>query len=329
MLFPTELTRSPRIAACDMCEGTSFDLLSRVDRRGDPLNTVICRDCGLISHERIPTDVELHDYYESQYRSDYHGEFEPSAYRVLRAWDGGAWLMKRLLPFVPREGHVFEVGAGIGCTVKLFERAGYRASGIEPGIGFSRFAQRAFGACVTRASLFDMPPVRAYDFILLVHVIEHFNSPRRALEYIHSMLRPGGRIYIECPNVSAPHAAPGRLFHTAHIYNFTPDTLGALAESCGFLFHARLSQPHSREIRLVLERGTPRSVRIPDHSYEHTLSRLRHYSPLTYHLRPSYVLHRILRDVRMGSNRIMARQRLHRLLQQCVATPGQSHRRAA
>ena len=133
MHYPAELPRSVRTTACDMCEGTSFGLLSRVDRRGEPLNTVICRKCGLISHEAVPSDAELQAYYESQYRSDYHGEFEPSAHRVLRAWDGGAWLLKRLLPFVPRHGHVFEIGAGIGCTVKLFERAGFQASGIEPG----------------------------------------------------------------------------------------------------------------------------------------------------------------------------------------------------
>jgi SAM-dependent methyltransferase len=248
---------------------------------------------------------------------------------VLRAWNGGNWLLKRLRPFVPRNGHVFEVGAGIGCTVKAFERAGYQASGIEPGVGFSRFAQRAFGACVTRASLFDMPPQPAYDFILLVHVIEHFNSPRRALEYIHSMLRPGGRLFIECPNVAAPHAAPGKLFHTAHIYNFTPDTLVALAESCGFLFNARLSQPNCREIRLVFQRGPVCELRIPEQSYDQTLSRLRRYSPMSYHLRTGYVLHRIIRDVRMGSNRIMARSRLQRLLRECSAASPQPLRRAA
>ena len=174
-----------------------------------------------------------------------------------------------------------------------------------------------------------MPPLPAYDFILLVHVIEHFNSPRRALEYIHSMLRPGGRLYIECPNVAAPHAAPGKLFHTAHIYNFTPETLGALAESCGFLFHARLSQPTCREIRLVLQRGPSSRVRVPADSYERTLRRLRHYGPLTYHLRPSYIVHRIIRDIRMSSNRIMARKRLQRLLAECAPNHPQPLRRAA
>ena len=130
---------SARHAPCDLCERTHFDLVSSHDRRGRELATVVCRTCGLISHERIPSDDELADYYRQQYRADYHGEFTPSAYRVVREWNRGRELLRLLGPFLQPRATVFEVGSGIGCTVKNFECAGYDALGVEPGTAFAHF----------------------------------------------------------------------------------------------------------------------------------------------------------------------------------------------
>jgi 2-polyprenyl-3-methyl-5-hydroxy-6-metoxy-1,4-benzoquinol methylase len=136
----------------------------------------------------------LDAYYSAQYRRDYHGEVSPSAHRVMRAWHCARWLIRLLRPYLPPSGRVCEIGAGIGCTVKALEWAGYQASGIEPGLGFHRFAQHSLRADVTRRSLAQLPPVPCYDLVLLVHVIEHFNSPRRALQQIRQLLRPGGHL---------------------------------------------------------------------------------------------------------------------------------------
>jgi hypothetical protein len=91
----------------------------------------------LISHETLPSDAELDAYYARQYRSDYHGEFHPSPHRVLRAWSVGRSILQRLRPFLREGDRVLEIGAGIGCTVKAFDVAGFDAEGIEPHLGFS------------------------------------------------------------------------------------------------------------------------------------------------------------------------------------------------
>ncbi|MEZ6087394.1 MAG: hypothetical protein R3C05_05070 [Pirellulaceae bacterium] len=38
-------------------------------------------------------------------------------------------------------------------------------------------------------------------------------------------MRPDGKLYIEVPNFGMPHAAPDRVFHYGHIYNFTEISL--------------------------------------------------------------------------------------------------------
>jgi 2-polyprenyl-3-methyl-5-hydroxy-6-metoxy-1,4-benzoquinol methylase len=97
---------------------------------------------------------------------------------------------------------------------------------------------------VRRSTLAELPRGEKFDVVLLVHVIEHFNHPRRELRRIASLLKPGGRLYVECPNAEAPHTAPAKMFHFAHVYNFTNPTLEMLAARSGLscrtvLFDAR------------------------------------------------------------------------------------------
>jgi SAM-dependent methyltransferase len=311
------LPASARQQPCDLCQQTAFEVIGRVDRHGLPLTTVVCGTCGLVSHERVPDDRELAEYYGHRYREEYHGAATPSPHRVIRAWSGGEWLRRRIQRYVPPGSRICEIGAGLGCTVKSFELAGYLAEGIEPGHGFQRFARERLRAKVQRAGLFDLPPRPSYDFILLVHVIEHFNSPRRALTHIRSLLKPGGQLYIECPNLGAPHAAPGKQFHFAHIYNFTPDTLRMLAESCGFEWVAQLTGPRHRTLRLIVRRVDSARLTIVPQSYRRTREAIHRYSPLGYHLRPAYWLDRLHRDMRFISHRLFARQRLEGLVRRC------------
>lgn len=321
MIRSIAIENSPRTQPCDFCDGADFELVSRFDRRSQPLRTVVCRDCGLVSHETIPSDAEVEAYYAHEYRNDYHGELTPSAHRVIRAWEGARWLLNLVRPYVLEGSEVFEIGAGIGFNVKCFEAEGFRSTGIEPGIGFQQYSRERLQARIQRQSLFDLPATPRCDFILLVHVIEHFNSPRRALEHIHSLLRDNGRLYVECPNLGEPHAAPSKLFHFAHIYNFTPDTLEALAHSCGFSTVACLTEPQGKALRYVFEKGAVRN-QTPPHGYRNTLASLSRFDDVTYYARPTYAWHRITRDVRFASNRVFAEYRVRRLLRQLQRTSG-------
>jgi len=306
--------RSSRTTACDLCDGRDFEIVSRRDRRGRNFNTVVCCTCGLVAHERMPTEEELAEYYASHYRLDYHQELKPSAHRVLRAWEGGCWLLNLVRPYVRPGSLVCEIGAGIGCTVKAFEQAGFDAIGIEPGIGFQRYGQQVLGARIELQSLEDLPRTPQFDFVLLVHVLEHFRSPREALQQVRGLLRPGGRVYVECPNLAGPHSAPGRLFHFAHVHNFTPDTMEMLAESCGLEVVAQLTAPDDRTVRYVFTPGPRSELAIRPESYARSCEAIRRYNGLTYTLRWNYLRERLGREVRFLSNHFLATRRLKRLL---------------
>jgi len=310
---------------CDLCDGCDFELIAQRDRRGEPLATCVCRRCGLVCHHDIPTDEQLQRYYASEYRQDYHGELSPSARRVDRAWRNGQRILAQLAPLVERGSKVLEVGAGIGCTVKSFELAGYPATGIDPGVGFAHYGQRQLRADVRTAQLGTLPQRPLYDLVLLVHVIEHFNSPRRALEQIHGLLQPGGRLYVECPNLGAPFARRSQLFHFAHIHNFTPQTLAMLARRCGYEVERIFSAADEPNLQMLLLKAGAMRLKVDPASYTCTMTALERSNNLPYYARWSYVWTKFRRLPDYFAEHVLAKRRVQRLLQRCQRSNDTAH----
>ncbi len=322
---------------CDLCGSLDRALLATLDRDEQPLSTGICRRCGLVAHWQRPTEDELQAFYATEYRPSYHGEVTPSPRRVRRAWDNGQRIYQRLKKFVGPRDSVFEVGAGIGCTVKAFELNGHRAAGIDPGEGFQRFSHEQLRADVYNRNVFDLPPYPTHDLMLLVHVIEHFRSPRRALTHIRQMLQPGGMLYIECPNLAAPFATRTQLFHFAHITNFTPSSLTMLAESCGFRVVRWFSDEHNPNLTVLLEKCDSARLNIDENNYSRTRAAIERYNLLTYHLRPTYLLSRAAKLARYAIEYFIGSWWLNGFVRRCQqAKPvdadvaeSSAHRRAA
>jgi len=310
-----------RSRPCDLCSGHDLEVISLTDRKGKPLPTAICIDCGLISHLQLPTDDESERYYRDEYRMAYHAEETPSPRRVIKAWEQGQFLLNLLKPFLHQGEKVFEVGAGLGCNVKAFLLAGFPASGIEPGASFCTYSRDTLHVPLTTGRLEQLPQQPSHDLVLLVHVIEHLNSPRTALQQIRGLLNPGGRLYVECPNTSAPHAAPGKMFHYAHNYNFTDQTLISLATSCGLKLTQRLSKPRDKNLRLLFETSEASQPLLQGDGYEHTMSCVERYRRFTYHMRPSYVIERARSLRREIACRIRSQEKLDKIIAACQTAP--------
>jgi 2-polyprenyl-3-methyl-5-hydroxy-6-metoxy-1,4-benzoquinol methylase len=306
------------VVPCQLCGGSHFELVCRHDRRGRELNTVVCHGCGLVSHQTIPTDEMLAQYYAHEYRQDYHQEFQPSPRRVIREWHRGQARFDLLRPWIQPGGRVMEIGSGIGCNLKPFELSGFDTTGIEPGEGFCKFSRERLGCQVRQASLNDLPTEANYDLVLLVHVLEHLNSPRESLRRMRGLLRDGGRLYVEVPNLAAPHPGLANICHFAHIYNFTPWTLIALGRASGLEVEQVLSASQDGNLAVLFRRAEAEQLPPPG-LFEQTQALLATFEPWSYYLRPSYVAGRISRMVRQLSERFAAERRLSRILERCKA----------
>lgn len=107
----------------------------------------------------------------------------------------------RHLPGASASARLLDVGCGDGGFLRVARAMGYQACGIEidPAAaalaraqGFEVHEGPADGAPVAPASL---------DQVTMSHVIEHLHEPIAALERVCGWLRPGGRIWLQTPNV--------------------------------------------------------------------------------------------------------------------------------
>lgn len=304
--------------SCCLCESTDFEIVGTLDRNRSPLVTVMCSHCGLISHRDIPTDAELTAFYESRYRLEYHGERRPAARRVMRAWKNGVRILRQLSPHIPQGARVLEIGAGLGCTVKNFQDAGFDAAGVDPGIDFTQFSVSELGANMSQQALMDVsgPP---RDAILLIHVIEHLNVPDESLLRIRQLLAADGLLYVECPNLDAPVARRSQLFHFAHIYSFTPATLQMLAERCGFELVSRFGGRSDANLQMLFRRSDSRRFTITPDARRRTLARIR-MGAVRYHVRPAYLMDRLVKLLGYLSEKVFAERFVERLIARCQRT---------
>ena len=280
------------LAACDLCEHTDFQQISDTDRHGKPLDTVACKKCGLVRHAVVPSEEELAQFYSTNYRSEYNGEARPGNRRIMRAWVNGERICQQVAPLLQSQSRVLEVGAGIGCTVKVFENAGFAAEGIDPGGEFLRYSKENLHTNVKVCSLYDLPEQQQFDAVLLVHVIEHLRSPKEALQHIAGLIKPGGMFYVECPNLQAPFARRSKLFHTAHIHNYVPSTLQMLAEACGFRLRKRFGDEQDVNLQMLFQHSGDPALKIDAENFERTIADLQRSNPLLYHLRSRYITDR-------------------------------------
>lgn len=322
------------LAPCDLCNSSEFEAIADKDRHGQSLDTAICSTCGLVRHAQVPTEHELQQFYSTTYREDYNGERTPGPRRIMRAWNNGERICSQISPFLESQSRVLEVGAGIGCTVKVFEKSGFVAEGIDPGGEFLKFSRDKLSANVRVTNLYDLPKQQTYDAILLVHVIEHLRSPRESFEHIAGLLKPGGMFYVECPNLQAPFARRSKLFHSAHIHNFVPSTLKMLGESCGFRLRQQFGDERDPNLQMLFQHSGEKQLAIDAENYERTLTDLDRSNPLPYHLRLRYVTDRLAKVAGYTSEHLQAKSFVDDLIREC-ATDGQAkfesqeHRHAA
>lgn len=147
--------------------------------------------------------------------------------------------MIRHLPAATRGQRLLDVGCGNGGFLRVARTFGYAAAGIE-------FDPRA--AQVARQQGFDVfegdvaqarVPAGSLDQVTLRHVIEHLYRPVEALRHMHAWLRPGGRIWLQTPNVDSRGAqrygADWRgLEPPRHLVLFNPASLRRALERAGF-----------------------------------------------------------------------------------------------
>ena len=189
---------------CDICEHNDFDAV-RMERftehlgeRWYPVLTCVCRVCGHVFMNPRMTDSELAEFYAKQMRE---------SFQVPRGEKIG--LFKADMDFIttllgPGNGkRVLEVGCYAGHMLKRLRDNGWAVEGLEPNLESSQRARKLFGIRVHTCMLeaFEIDDGEPFDLIVMGSVLEHVNSPTRALLKVNQLLKINGHLFVRVPNV--------------------------------------------------------------------------------------------------------------------------------
>jgi 2-polyprenyl-3-methyl-5-hydroxy-6-metoxy-1,4-benzoquinol methylase len=235
---------------CPLCDSDDRVVIGRLDRWFNPLVNVLCRYCGLIFLDPMPSDEELDRYYTDQFWSRSQGSDEPTAKTIAKATRYSRGRLELLAPFLKPGMRVLDDGAGGGEFLLAARQRAYEVEGIEPSAGYARYCRQTYGLNVHAATLADTGlGDRTFDLITCNHSLEHMRDPLRALQRLHDHLKADGHLYVSVPDLGDLHIWPLRYFHAGHMCGFTHETLVMLAAKAGFAPVDR--QPFGTDTTLV------------------------------------------------------------------------------
>lgn len=131
---------------------------------------------------------------------------------------------------------VLEVGCGYGGKLKLFRRLGYESYGVEA----SR--QRADECRKEGLTVFDCPITDLgqvyqhgpFDFVYSIHVLEHIADVSTHLAQLTRLIRAGGMLYIQVPNIWQGETLFMQSHAAIHCHTFSVHSLAKLLNQNGF-----------------------------------------------------------------------------------------------
>ncbi len=157
-----------------------------------------CPACDL--EFNIPMKAATAEWYKSEYSEI---ELRSSLYSGRT----NIWEFSESVTSMPvKKGKLLEIGCGEGHFLKLAEKSGYEAVGIDINEhAVNKAVQSGLTAyCMTADDLLDQIPNQSFDAVCFFHVLEHLENPCGFTASLNRLLKEGGHIILSVPN-------PGRI----------------------------------------------------------------------------------------------------------------------
>jgi 2-polyprenyl-3-methyl-5-hydroxy-6-metoxy-1,4-benzoquinol methylase len=158
-----------------------------------------------------------------------------------------------------KTGKLLDVGCAQGVFLFACTNSNFQLYGVEPSKYTSIMASKlALGSTIYNSTLLEARlPNNDFDVVTLINTLEHLVNPKETLEEIHRILKFGGLLMIETPNVA--HWIPSLMgrhwvqFHVPdHIAFFSKDVLADMLCKIGFEVCEIKSGNKMMSVRLIL-----------------------------------------------------------------------------
>ena len=237
-------------------DGAARDLVRTFRASGDELlvdRLVRCRSCGLQYVSPRPLASDIVDAYS--------GGDDPAYVSQVAARERTfADAVAHIETILPGRGRILDVGTAAGAFLAAARGRGWHVEGCEPNAWLAEWGSRHYGIAIRTGELFDQSfAPGSFDVVTLWDVIEHTPDPTRVIRTVRDLIRPGGLLIVNYPDIGSWIArALGRrwpFLSSVHLYYFTRETMRRLLERHGFDVIEIRAHFQRLELDYLLSRG--------------------------------------------------------------------------
>lgn len=131
---------------------------------------------------------------------------------------------------------LLDVGAGLGVFPRAVKQAGWSCTAIDPDPRAVRHLRERVGVQAICGDFKTLEGLGQFDIVALNKVLEHVEHPIEMLARAHSVLAPGGFVYIELPDgeMAALAGQEREEFFIEHLHIFSFASTVMMANRAGF-----------------------------------------------------------------------------------------------
>ena len=230
----------------------------------DGFDFVQCRQCGLL-HVNPQLTLEVQDSIYKESKTADHW------IKVQKKNKEQTWNMEKkykpaldeLAKLMPEKGRLLDVGCSIGQFLTLARDDGWDVEGVELNSDAAEIARKDYDLTIHNKKLHECDfPEEAFDVVTLWGVFEHLTDPNGILTDIKKVLKKDGLLLLFVPSGHSVIIRMTRQLNStvsgrAHLWYFTPETMGKILAKNGFEKAAEFSiLPQLHEIEHFLRYHT-------------------------------------------------------------------------
>ena len=216
---------------------------------------VRCRNCGLqYLNPRLKSEVIINGYSSG---TD-EGFISQNAARE-RTFAKSLDFIEKICP---KRGRLLDIGTAGGAFLGVAVERGWEVAGCEPNQWMADWGSNHYGIDIKSGTIFDMDlGASVFDVVTLWDVLEHTPDPKGVLQECHRVLKPGGLLIVNYPNVgSLISQIMGRrwvFLLSVHLFYFSPKTIRRIIGDAGFKVLKSKKHWQSLEFGYILFRMEP------------------------------------------------------------------------
>jgi len=148
-------------------------------------------------------------------------------------------LRLKLIKKYAKSGKLYDIGVGWGHFLYTAKLMGFDASGVEISELMHHYATTDLKLDVVHDNFFNLGlPSDNWDVATMWDVLEHINEPDKAIEKVWDILKPGGYLVLQVPQIDSKVARKQKgkwsMMSIEHINYFSKKSIKTLLEAKGF-----------------------------------------------------------------------------------------------